>query len=255
MEHQTELFAREKTESYDTKSALIPPSGTRKSWKAVRVNVGSQKPKEDPTKLLKEIIESQDGAVCDMRNWKADGPTDASILNRYAKAGSEQNDYPNVSGSRLFGLILPELKKANIPAETVLEAFQKALLRMKKHIQYAEKCMMTSLSCYYHRADKTLWLGHFKSEYKTYLVTCKFAGYAPKSLRRCHLSAVDNAIAVLKLRPQWLKDYTLQAKTEKQKQAATAKHQKEITDINSSRERLEKIREALFRRLEQKEKQ
>jgi len=120
---------------------------------------------------------------------------------------------------------------------------------MKKHIQYAEKCMTTSLSCYYDDYNKTLWLGHFKSEYRTYLATCKFANHTPKSLRQCHLSAVDNAIAVLKLRPQWLKDYTPQAKSGKQKQAATAMHQKEIANVKSDGERLEKIREALFRRI------
>lgn len=240
MEHQAELFSGEKIESYSPKkSALIPASGGRISW-AFMKKTKNQLPKEDPTKLLKEIIERQHDAVCDIRNWKADGPTEAAILDRYAKA--EKNDYPMVSGSRLFGLILPELKKARVSAEDVLGAFQEALLTIKKHIQYDEKCMETSLSCYYSAADKGLWLGHFKSEYRTYLAACKFAKYQPKPLKQIHLDAIDKAIAVLKDKPKWLQDYTPFGTSEKQKQATAVKRQKEIAAINANRERIEKIR-------------
>ncbi|MFA5790726.1 MAG: hypothetical protein WC976_06670 [Caldisericia bacterium] len=249
MERQTKLFSGEKLEAYTpTKSALIPASGGRISW-AFMKKPKNQLPQENPTNLLKEIIEHQDDAVCDTRNWKADGPTDAAILDRYEKAGIGKDDYPNVSGSRLFGLILPELKKARVPDEAVLGAFQKALLNMKRHIQSVEKCMDTSLSCYYTDDNKTLWLGHFKSEYKTYLATCKFARCQPKTLRQCHLTAIDNAIAVLKDKPKWLQNSTTFAKTEKQKAAAAEKRQKEIVAINLNLERIEKIREVLACRI------
>lgn len=89
----------------------------------------STPPPESPPSqeaLLQEII-SDWWATLDPRNWKGDGPSDAEVLARYAVTGTEADDWPIVSGSRMYFRVWSDLKAAGTPPDAVIEAVHDAI--------------------------------------------------------------------------------------------------------------------------------
>lgn len=77
--------------------------------------------------LLRELV-SDWWATLDPRNWKGDGPSDAETLARYAVTGTDADDWPVVSGSRMYTVIWPTLKRSlDTPPDAVLEAVHTAI--------------------------------------------------------------------------------------------------------------------------------
>lgn len=76
--------------------------------------------------LLQELVTDW-WATLDPRNWKDDGPSDAEVLARYAVTSTEADDWPVVSGSRMYTLVWPTLNTLDTAPEAVLDAVHTAI--------------------------------------------------------------------------------------------------------------------------------
>lgn len=195
------------------------------------------------TDTLLAEIERDWWSLLDPRNWRDPGPTDEEILARYRAAGTPTTDnWPNVSGSRMYSLVWPTLRQTyHVPEDRLLAACQTCRSR---HLLGAFAHTRTAAIAYSISDDlisKHIWNG---DSWATYTALARFAHQPAASLEDLATDALQLAIphAAAALHTALATRYRLPVELRPSKHTnAKEQTQKIDTAIAQSRERLKTL--------------
>src|SRR5574337_1290793 len=142
--------------------------------------------------LLAEI-EGDWWSLLDPRNWRDPGPTDKEILARYHAAGTPAADeWPNVSGHRMYSCVWPALQQTyHVPEDRLLAACQAC---RRHHLQDALASTRTHAIDYSISADllgNHIWNG---DSWATYTALAHFANQPTATLESFVTEALQVAL-------------------------------------------------------------
>lgn len=145
------------------------------------------------TDTLLAEIEHDWWSLFDPRNWRDPGPTDEEILARYRAADTPTaDDWPNVSGHRIYSLVWPALRLTyQTPDERLLAACQTC---RHHHLQDALASTRIHAIDYSISADligKHVWNG---DSWTTYTALARFARQPATSLESLVTETLQRAL-------------------------------------------------------------